>query len=155
MLKENNSRWCFMFKKVLFRGREMCTFFCIYQMRLNKITIYVNHMLLCVAYILMQRNTQCFKKSLYSGHFWILKINSRVHVGRCEKCCSHEATSLTDFMHMQAAERLAAELKREKTKMTRAFFPPLNLFSGPVTHEWGQRERTQRGDRGGERGKKE
>lgn len=70
----------------------------------------------------MQENAQCVKKSLYSVYLNPEKQISRVHVGQCEKCCSHKATSLTDFMHMQAAERLAAELKRKKTKMTRAFF---------------------------------
>lgn len=68
-------------------------------------------------------------------------------------CCSREETSLTDFMHMQAAALLAAKLKREKTKMTWVFSPPLNLFSRPVTHEWGQRERKQREDRESERKK--
>lgn len=41
---------------------------------------------------------------------------ANVLVGEREGRCSREATSLTDFMHMQAAELLAGALKREKTK---------------------------------------
>lgn len=55
-----------------------------------------------------------------------LRAAANVHAGARE---SRGATSLTDFMHMQAAELLAAAPEREKTKkMTRIF----SFFSSAI-----------------------
>lgn len=85
--------------------------------------------------------------SINTLYIWIRKTR------RCGQRASvregRGATSLTDFMHMQAAEP-EREKDKKKKKMTRIFssffLPPLNLFSRPVTHEWGQSsEETERG----------
>lgn len=56
---------------------------------------------------------------------------------------------------IHAGKRVAGwGLNREKTKMTG--ISPLNPFSRPLTHEWGQRERKERrGSEGGREGGRE